>query len=323
MIGGAATSALLDGPDGIAVDSAGDLYIADGGNSRIQEVAATTGTQWGQSMTADDMYTVAGSSSGTSGSSGDGGAASSALLNYAAGVSLDPHGDLIIDDEENSEVREIPVSAGTGTDSVTTPSGYTLVDSKTSGQTTTTVYTHTVGGDTSVTLSYSTSAPRWPPWPSSAGVDTTSPVDVYDDAATQQWDQRDRLVDDHDQPGRRARLHRRRRPARDRPPRGLLRAVMSHATQDQLSGSRRHRRLAPGPAAGRLDRVKERRPPRLGCSWPRSNLALSPGTVTTTTAYDADDEPTLSHRPRRQRHPDLLRRGRQRGRDRPAGRRGR
>ena len=77
---GAATSALLNTPDDITFDASGNLYIVDGANNRIQEVAASTGTQWGQSMTANDIYTVAGSSSGSSGHTGDGGAATSALL---------------------------------------------------------------------------------------------------------------------------------------------------------------------------------------------------------------------------------------------------
>ena len=87
--GGAATSATLNSPVGVALDAAGDLYIADQANNRVQEVAAGTGTQWGQSMTADDIYTVAGSSSGTSGYSGDGGAATSATLSGPHGVAID------------------------------------------------------------------------------------------------------------------------------------------------------------------------------------------------------------------------------------------
>lgn len=99
-------------PTGLTSDASGNIYIAEIGNNRVQEIAAATGTQWGQSMTAGDIYTVEGSSSGTSGSSGDGGAASSALLGAAAGVSLDPAGDIVIDDLSNNEVREVTKSAG-------------------------------------------------------------------------------------------------------------------------------------------------------------------------------------------------------------------
>ena len=46
------------------LDTSGDIYVADGSNNRVQEIAATTHSQWGQSMTAGDIYTIAGSSSG-------------------------------------------------------------------------------------------------------------------------------------------------------------------------------------------------------------------------------------------------------------------
>ena len=82
----------------MALDSSGDLYIADTANNRVQEVAAATGTQWGQSMTANDIYTVAGSSSGTSGYTGDGGAATSALLNGPSRRGSRRAGDLYIAD---------------------------------------------------------------------------------------------------------------------------------------------------------------------------------------------------------------------------------
>ncbi len=58
--GGPATSAELNGPGGVAVDAAGNLLIADGGNNRVRVVAASTGTFYGQAMTAGDIYTIAG-----------------------------------------------------------------------------------------------------------------------------------------------------------------------------------------------------------------------------------------------------------------------
>jgi RHS repeat-associated protein len=130
--GGATTSALLNGPIGLAFDSAGDLYIADNGNSRIQEVAAATGTKWGISMTANDIYTVAGSSTGSSGHSGDGGAATSALLDGPYGVGLDSSGDLYIADYANNRVQEVAVSTGTqwGT-SMTADDIYTVAGAST------------------------------------------------------------------------------------------------------------------------------------------------------------------------------------------------
>ena len=61
--GGPATSAELNSPSGVAVDASGDLLIADTGNERVRVVAATTGTFYGQAMTAGDIYTIAGDAS--------------------------------------------------------------------------------------------------------------------------------------------------------------------------------------------------------------------------------------------------------------------
>jgi trimeric autotransporter adhesin len=96
--GGMATSAELNGPAGIAVDAAGDLYIAEDQNNRIREVAAGTGV----------ITTVAGN--GTGGFSGDGEAATSAALNQPFGVALDTLGNLYIVDQENSRIREVEVT---------------------------------------------------------------------------------------------------------------------------------------------------------------------------------------------------------------------
>ncbi len=110
--GGAAASALLDSPWGLGVDSAGDLYIADQGNSRVQEVFATGGEQWGRHMTAGDIYTVAGSPAGTFGDSGNGGVATSALLGNPGGVTADSAGNLYISDSSNNQVREVAAKTG-------------------------------------------------------------------------------------------------------------------------------------------------------------------------------------------------------------------
>jgi RHS repeat-associated protein len=110
--GTVATSALLDGPEGVALDSAGDLYIADAGNNRVQEVAISGGTQWGNTVVADDIYTVAGSSSGSAGDTGNGDVATSALLDDPIGVTIDSAGDLYIVDSTNDQVREVAASTG-------------------------------------------------------------------------------------------------------------------------------------------------------------------------------------------------------------------
>jgi hypothetical protein len=65
--GGPASSALLDAPYQVATDAAGDLYIADANNNRVREVAAGNGTQWGPSMTAGDICTVAGTTTVSAG----------------------------------------------------------------------------------------------------------------------------------------------------------------------------------------------------------------------------------------------------------------
>ena len=68
---GLATAAVMDQPYGIALDHSGSTIIADSNNNRIRVVAASSGTFYGQAMTAGHIYTVAGN--GRGGFSGDGG----------------------------------------------------------------------------------------------------------------------------------------------------------------------------------------------------------------------------------------------------------
>lgn len=95
--GASATSAFLDTPTGVAVDSNGNVYIADSHNHRIREVSAGI------------ITTVAGT--GTHGFSGDGAAATAAMLWNPMGVAVDPSGSLYIADTNNQRIRK--VSGGT------------------------------------------------------------------------------------------------------------------------------------------------------------------------------------------------------------------
>ncbi len=92
---GQATSAELFDPAGLALDAAGNVYIADGGTGRIRKVTASTGI----------ITTVAGN--GTSGYSGDGGQATSAMLNEPYGVAVDSAGNVYIADMINSRIRVV------------------------------------------------------------------------------------------------------------------------------------------------------------------------------------------------------------------------
>lgn len=98
--GGPATAASLNQPEGIFVDGAGNVFIADTNNSVIREVVAGTGV----------IQTVAGN--GTSGYSGDGGPATSAELNDPFGVFVDSNGNIFIADTDNSVIREVNASNG-------------------------------------------------------------------------------------------------------------------------------------------------------------------------------------------------------------------
>ncbi len=105
--GGPAVHAQLDGPDGLAVDNAGHLYISDDGNSRVRVVNLRTGlitTVAGQEPVPTPTYVPA--------PTGDGGPATQATLYGPAGLALDSAGLLYISDALNHRVRVVNLRTG-------------------------------------------------------------------------------------------------------------------------------------------------------------------------------------------------------------------
>lgn len=93
----AATAAQLNSPGGIALDIAGNLYIADVNNNRVRKVTP-----------AGVISTIAGN--GTAGFAGDGGAATAAQLKRPSHVAVDGSGNVYITDGDNARIRKVTAS---------------------------------------------------------------------------------------------------------------------------------------------------------------------------------------------------------------------
>jgi len=100
--GGPATNAELYNPGGLAVDSAGNVYIAEEANNVVRKITAGTGI----------ISTIAGIAGFQGGFGGDGGLATKALFRDPSGVALDSTGDVYVTDSRNERVRKITVSTG-------------------------------------------------------------------------------------------------------------------------------------------------------------------------------------------------------------------
>jgi len=96
--GGKGTAAQLYYPQGVGVDSSGNLFIGDGQNCVVRKVV----------LSSDTISTVAGSH--TCGYTGDGGSATTAELSTTSGVAADSAGNLFIADSGNCVIREVTKS---------------------------------------------------------------------------------------------------------------------------------------------------------------------------------------------------------------------
>jgi sugar lactone lactonase YvrE len=104
---GLATSAGLIEPYGLAIDAAGNIYIAERADGRIRQI-----------NTKGNIYTIVGN--GSLGISGDGGSPTSAMLNLPTSVAIDASGNLYIADSLNNRVRLVTKS---GTGNISTVAG--------------------------------------------------------------------------------------------------------------------------------------------------------------------------------------------------------
>jgi hypothetical protein len=96
--GSQAISAQLNGPTGVGIDSSGDYFIADSNDNRVRELSALTSV----------LSTVAGSGTAcTTAPCGDGGAATSAQLNFPLMATTDPAGNVYIADSKDNAIRVV------------------------------------------------------------------------------------------------------------------------------------------------------------------------------------------------------------------------
>jgi hypothetical protein len=101
---------LSDPHDAVADPTNGNIVIGDYVTSRIAVLAATTGTYDGMAMTAGHLYSIAG---GNFGADNDPVVAAQAQFFYPNGLAVDSHGNVIVDDVFNNDIRVVAEATGT------------------------------------------------------------------------------------------------------------------------------------------------------------------------------------------------------------------
>ena len=102
--GGPAAEAVFDSPQSVAVDGAGNVYVADHDNNRIRRIDAATGIV--ETFAGSDTDSTVGDFGG------DGGPASEAFLRWPEGVAVDGNGNVYIADTHNHRVRRVDAATG-------------------------------------------------------------------------------------------------------------------------------------------------------------------------------------------------------------------
>jgi sugar lactone lactonase YvrE len=111
LIDGTNANSQFKNPTGIAIDSAGNLYIADSGNNVIRKINKLLGT----------VTNIAGSPTGNAGFAD--GAGNTSLFNNPMGIVIDAQGNIYVADTGNNRIRKIVIDPLTGLSSVTTIAG--------------------------------------------------------------------------------------------------------------------------------------------------------------------------------------------------------
>src|SRR5579875_3210199 len=114
LAGAPARSVALSHPEGVAVDPAGDVLVADTDDGAIEVLAVSAADPGyvlgsGATWTPGDLYVLAGA--GSSAPSPGGSPAAATLLNLPQGVGVDPEGDVLVADTDDGAIEVLAVSA--------------------------------------------------------------------------------------------------------------------------------------------------------------------------------------------------------------------